>query len=66
MVKVILLSVGLIAIAVAAIAIKMFVKKDGEFKKACSSVNPDTGKRIGCTCGNADGGKACENRQLTD
>jgi len=62
MIKVILLTVGLLAIAVAAIAIKMFVKKDGEFKKSCSSVDPGTGTRIGCTCGNADGGEACENR----
>ncbi|MBE0648022.1 MAG: membrane or secreted protein [Bacteroidales bacterium] len=62
MLKLLLLSFVLIAIAIAAIAIKMFVKKDGEFKKSCSSVDPGTGKRIGCTCGNSDGGEACENR----
>ena len=60
--KVILLSVILISIAVAAIAIKMFVKKDGEFKKSCSSVDPDTGKPLGCTCGHGEGGSYCDNR----
>jgi len=60
--KLILLSVILIAIAVTAIAIKMFVKKDGEFKKSCSSIDPQTGKPIGCTCGNADDGVSCENK----
>lgn len=62
MLKVILLSLLIVALAIAAIAIKMFVKKDGEFKKSCSSVDPATGKRLGCTCGNAEGGEACDNK----
>jgi hypothetical protein len=33
------------------IGIKMFLKKGGEFKKQCSSVDPLTGERIGCSCG---------------
>lgn len=33
------------------IGIKMFFKKNGEFKKQCSSVDPLTGERFGCTCG---------------
>jgi len=57
-----LLSILVIGIAIAAIAIKMFVKKEGEFKKSCSSVDPSTGTRFGCTCGNADGGENCDNR----
>ena len=51
-----------VSIAIAAIAIKMFVKKDGEFKKSCSSLDPLTGKPLGCSCGNADGGSSCENK----
>jgi len=27
------------------------LKKGGEFKKQCSTVDPLTGERIGCTCG---------------
>jgi len=47
------------AIAFAAIGIKMFVKKDGEFKKQCSSVDAN-GNRIGCTC-KKPAGEACDN-----
>jgi hypothetical protein len=61
-VKIILISVVLLAIAISGIAIKMFLKKGGEFKKQCSSVDPDTGERIGCTCGRTDGGDSCENK----
>jgi len=60
--KLILISVILIGIALLGIAIKMFLKKGGEFKKSCSSVDPATGKRIGCTCGDGDGGASCENK----
>jgi hypothetical protein len=59
--KILILSVILIGIAIAGIAIKMFLKKGGEFKKQCSSIDPETGERIGCTCGKADGGESCEN-----
>ncbi len=48
--KLLLLSVILVAVALAGIAIKMFVKKGGEFKKQCSSVDPYTGQRLGCSC----------------
>jgi len=59
--KILIISVVLIGLAIAGIAIKMFLKKGGEFKKQCSSVDPETGERFGCTCGKADGGEACEN-----
>ena len=38
--KVVLLSVGLIGIAFAGIAIKLLLKKDGEFAGTCASNNP--------------------------
>jgi hypothetical protein len=60
--KVLLFSVILIAIAIAAIAIKMFLKKDGEFRKSCSSVDPETGEPLGCSCGHGNGGTSCENK----
>ncbi len=59
MLKLILITVALLAIAIAGIAIKMFVKKDGEFKKSCSTVDPDTGEKLGCSCGGRD--KSCHN-----
>ncbi|MFH1297500.1 MAG: membrane or secreted protein [Bacteroidota bacterium] len=57
-----MLSIILVAIAIAAISIKMFVKKDGEFKKSCSSVDPVSGNPLGCSCGQGDGGESCENK----
>jgi hypothetical protein len=59
--KILILSVILVGLAIAGIAIKMFLKKGGEFKKQCSSIDPGTGERFGCTCGKADGGEACDN-----
>jgi len=59
-IKLILITIVLLAIAIAGIAIKMFLKKGGEFKKQCSSVDPVTGERYGCTCGKAEGA-SCEN-----
>ncbi len=38
--KVILLAIGLLAIGFAGIAIKLIVKKDGEFAGTCASSNP--------------------------
>ena len=38
--KVILLSIGLIGIAFAGIAIKLLLKKNGEFAGTCASNNP--------------------------
>jgi len=57
--KILLLTVGLLALAFAGFAVKMFFKKDGEFKKQCSSVDPKTGQRLGCTCEGAPGDGSC-------
>jgi len=61
--KILLLSVVILAIAFAGFAVKMFFKKDGEFKKSCSSVHPKTGERIGCVCG-GEGDGSCKNKEL--
>ncbi len=50
------------AFAFAGFAVKMFFKKDGEFKKQCSSVNPKTGLAIGCVCG-GEGDEKCKNKE---
>lgn len=59
MFKTILLAVGLLGVAIAAIAIKMFVKKGGEFKKQCGSIDPTTGQKISCSC--SQEGNSCHN-----
>ncbi|MBU0488215.1 MAG: hypothetical protein KKD31_09740 [Bacteroidetes bacterium] len=58
--KVIILTVVLVAVAFLAIGIKMFFQKGGEFKKSCNSVDPKTGEKYGCTCG--EGKEHCHNK----
>ena len=59
--KLIIITTILLALAISGIAIKMFLKKGGEFKKQCSSIDPDTGERFGCTCGKQSAGEVCDN-----
>jgi hypothetical protein len=54
---VLLIAILIVGLSIAGIAIKMFVKKDGEFKKSCGTTDPTTGDSIGCSCG----GGSCEN-----
>lgn len=64
--KLLLITVVALAIAFVAIGIKMFVKKDGEFKKQCSTVDPETGKNLGCSCEGAPGDGRCRNDEVKD
>jgi hypothetical protein len=48
--KLILLTIGLLAIAVAGIAIKLWTKKDGKFSGTCASQSPFLNKD-GESCG---------------
>jgi hypothetical protein len=50
MLKLILISVGLLALAFAGIAIKILVKKDGQFAGTCASNNPLV-QEEGAACG---------------
>lgn len=60
--KVFLVAFVLVAIAFAGFAVKMFFSRNAEFKKSCSSIDPATGQRLGCSCGTGDGGENCVNR----
>lgn len=51
------------AIAIAGIAIKMFIKKGGEFKKQCATIDPQTGDKLGCTCKGSPADGSCENEK---
>ncbi|MCQ2278563.1 MAG: hypothetical protein MJZ62_04590 [Bacteroidales bacterium] len=44
-------AMAVIAFAFVGLGIKILVKKNGEFKRHCSSVDPYTGERSGCVCG---------------
>lgn len=61
--KIMLITLVLIALAFAGIGIKMFLVKGGKFEKKCSTVDPKTGKRLGCTCGADESGSSCENKK---
>ncbi len=61
MLKLLIITITFIGLAIALIAIKMFVKRNGEFKKLCSSIDPTTRERYGCTC-NKSKEETCENR----
>lgn len=54
-------AIGIIGLSFAGIAIKILVKKNGEFKRHCSSVDPYTGERSGCVCGKTIAEK-CKNQ----
>ena len=48
--KLVLLTIGLLALAFAGIAIKIWAKKDGKFAGTCASNNPLL-QEEGATCG---------------
>jgi hypothetical protein len=61
MLQVLVISIILVGLAVAGIAIKMFMKKGAEFQKSCGSVDPTSGQRVACTCGKPEE-ERCENK----
>jgi len=60
MIKLILVSIVLLGLAFAGIAIKMFFFSDAEFTKSCSSVDKHSGQRSSCSCGGTENA-SCEN-----
>jgi hypothetical protein len=63
--KLLLISIVFIGLAFLGVAIKMFFKKNYTFKKQCSSVDPDTGKALGCSCGGPGDG-SCRNDDVKE
>ena len=63
----ILLAVGLLALGFAGIAIKILVKKDGEFSGTCSSNNPFLDNEDGsCSICGASRGDRCRQEELPE
>ncbi len=59
--EILLVVIILVALAVAGIAVKMFLKPGGSFTKTCASqFDPDTGKAMPCTC-QSEKKEDCEN-----
>ena len=62
-----LLTVGLLALGFAGIAIKILVKKDGEFSGTCSSNNPLLNNEDGsCSICGASRGDRCRQEELPE
>jgi len=62
-----LLTIGLLALGFAGIAIKILVKKDGEFAGTCSSNNPLLDNEDGsCSICGASRGDRCKQEELPE
>ena len=61
MLELLIITIVILGLGIAGIAIKMFVKKDGEFQKSCGSVDPGTGQRTSCSCGKSTD-EMCHNK----
>ena len=63
--KLVLLTIGMLAIAMAGIAIKILVKKDGEFAGTCASNNPMfQNEEGGCSYCGATKDEACKSNEV--
>jgi len=60
--QVFLIAIALLGLAFAGFAIKMLFIKGAQFKKQCASVDPLTGDKMACGCGEGGGGESCENK----
>ena len=49
------IAVGIFALMMAALGLKMLLKKEKEFKKPCANADPKTGRCAHCTCGKLKG-----------
>jgi hypothetical protein len=61
--KLLLITIALVGLAFTGFAVKMFFRKNGTFVKSCGSVDPVSGKRMACSCGEAGGGEKCRNKE---
>jgi hypothetical protein len=64
--NVLIVTIILVGLAFAGIAVKIIFTKKGEFKKSCASVDPVSGERYGCSCGSEDGVEACRNKEKVE
>lgn len=49
------IAVGVFALMMAALGLKMLLKKEKEFKRPCANADPKTGRCANCTCGKVKG-----------
>jgi hypothetical protein len=44
------IAIGVVGLMMAALGIKMLLKKEKEFKRPCANADPKTGRCANCTC----------------
>lgn len=44
------IAVGVVGLMMAALGLKMLLKKEKEFKRPCTNADPKTGRCANCTC----------------
>ena len=65
--RVVLLTIGMLAIAMAGIAIKILVKKNGEFAGTCASNNPMfQNEEGGCSYCGATNDEVCKKEEIEE
>ncbi|MDO5759894.1 MAG: membrane or secreted protein [Bacteroidota bacterium] len=61
---VLVLTIVILLICFALIGVKILLKKNGEFKRQCASIDPYTGERTNCFCGHSNVlTSKCENKK---
>lgn len=48
---VLLIAVGVLALMMAGLGLKMLMHKEKEFRRPCANADPKTGRCANCTCG---------------
>ena len=60
-----LLALAIVALMMLGLGIKMIFRKNGEFKRHCSSTDPYTGKSEGCICHKAAKAKCNQSKRYS-
>lgn len=60
---VLLIVLAIVLVCFAGLGIKIIVKKNGEFKRHCSSIDPYTGEQKGCVCASRLDDKCSERKK---
>ena len=45
------IAIGVVALMMAGLGVKMLLRKEKEFKRPCANADPKTGRCANCTCG---------------
>ncbi len=63
MLKILGITIVFVAIAFAAMGVKMLLKKGGKMERYCASVDPKSGTKVKCTCSQEEW-EECERERM--